>query len=153
MGWKIQEKPPKVDDISRKLRKLAKNLDNLGYLHPHFPGKKTNKPPRLIPEVRGEVTDDTGECYVAYGCASNLRQRSRAMWLSVAISLLMSCLGSRIFSRSETRLIFFLLRIHGSFFMKMMILRIFSILGSSNFGPLSIYHSYPSYPMTSPKKG
>ncbi|CAL1166848.1 unnamed protein product [Cladocopium goreaui] len=40
--------------------------------------------------ARGEVTDDTGECYVAYGCASNLRQRSRAMWLSVAISLLMS---------------------------------------------------------------
>mmetsp|Transcript_40810 Transcript_40810/g.64252 ORF Transcript_40810/g.64252 Transcript_40810/m.64252 type:complete len:220 (-) Transcript_40810:76-735(-) len=39
--------------------------------------------------ARGEVTCD-GECYVAYGCASNLKQRSRAMWLSVAISLLMS---------------------------------------------------------------
>ena len=62
-----------------------------------FSRPKKTKPPRPdwspSHEARGEVTDDTGELYVAYGCASNLRQRSRAMWLSVAISLLMSCLG------------------------------------------------------------
>eukprot|EP00435_Cladocopium_sp_Y103_P019908 s1693_g4.t2 len=40
--------------------------------------------------ARGEVHDDSGEVYAAYGLASNLKQRSRAMWLAVAISVLMS---------------------------------------------------------------